>query len=693
MIKEVLGDRLFYAPFLPRGSLDKWAKGMATDGIWVDSLAVAATANVITRPIVIWRVGPSQVPSCILPLSCPHNMDAEFVYVLLDESKVKCDHHTALFRQDAPMEAQQLNGRMLLDALGPLLAAAPKPAEGRAAKKPKVAHDVGASAGNASGAGASKKWKAGVVKPCGQTAMAPTPRPLKKPASQKGKLSDLEIRKAVYVDTDAAMPTQEIANAHGLSQRHMRRMKNVLGADRYKTENHTMTDKDAVEFAKRKAAGDSLQDIAACMPSSLGHGKRASVQSKVDPVIVAESILRDEQGKLFVVAGPQPPAVESLACKTPKNKDLTDMMDQQWISVASWTMCPSCGRRRPDGELSADWAKHRGSTIVYRKCGGGCDLAPAVLNTSLGVNSDDMGEKQVKPKDDGTSKVYVTPAIEHWTVLGADGEYISSGLLDLTLDEASLLAPLDLKCDYSIIRGGKASTSDKKKTAVIRAPWRNSNVEMEVQDNAKVFACYQWLMGHNSTYRHYIRVHDKVLAGIESGTSHQWILTAELSLKMPGVEVAARPWLYPTPAFGDTDLKVRLVEFGHTTESQKPSLKRSWVRKMCSRCVSYMNDFALFSLLHDIALARQTSSIVSTAKEKNIAPDEAANNMHNFGAYWVREQHKLEDMCRQNGLPNLSSRFRRPSGIFLGTKVYSKDTSKAISFVIARLCSPCTCTT
>ena len=60
------------------------------------------------------------------------------------------------------------------------------------------------------------------------------------------------------------------------------------------------------------------------------------------------------------------------------------------------------------------------------------------------------------------------------------------------------------------------------------------------------------------------------------------------------------------------------------------------------------------NLLHDIALARQISSIVTVAESQHLSPDEAASGMQNFGAYWQRETAKLENMCRQHGeKPNL----------------------------------------
>ena len=77
------------------------------------------------------------------------------------------------------------------------------------------------------------------------------------------------------------------------------------------------------------------------------------------------------------------------------------------------------------------------------------------------------------------------------------------------------------------------------------------------------------------------------------------------------------------------------------------------MRKILSRCVSYEEDFPLFCLLHDIALARQISAIVNIADQQKIAPEEAASGHQNFDSFWRKEQQKLEDMCRQmDSMPN-----------------------------------------
>lgn len=94
--------------------------------------------------------------------------------------------------------------------------------------------------------------------------------------------------------------------------------------------------------------------------------------------------------------------------------------------------------------------------------------------------------------------------------------------------------------------------------------------------------------------------------------------------------------------------------FRHVTERQKPSIKASWVRKLLSGCKAYEADFELFSLLHDIHLASQLTSLVAVADRQKMAPEDAASSNNGFDTYWLKENEKLEDMCRQMGqFPNL----------------------------------------
>ena len=300
---------------------------------------------------------------------------------------------------------------------------------------------------------------------------------------------------------------------------------------------------------------------------------------------------------------------------------------------AAWTFCPSCGRRRSDGRL-AGWR----ASFPATPCRRGCDLEPAILESA-------PNEESQRPS--GTLAAYVTPLEKHW----CDTESGFNFFQALSSAEAASLALIDIKCDFKMVKGGHAPVGNKKKTSVTRASWRKHDIEENLSENAR--RAFHWLRANNATYERYVGQHRSLLR--DRASQEQWhiIPTAQLLLGMPGIEVAARPWLYPTAAFSDTDLRPRLLGLGRITNKQKPSLKTSFARKLTSRCQSYQADFPLFALLHDIALARQVSGMVKAAEDKGIAPDEAASGAQNFSAFWALERAKLEDVCRQRGMPNL----------------------------------------
>ncbi len=78
-------------------------------------------------------------------------------------------------------------------------------------------------------------------------------------------------------------------------------------------------------------------------------------------------------------------------------------------------------------------------------------------------------------------------------------------------------------------------------------------------------------------------------------------------MKMPGVEAAARPLLYPHAAYLDTDLRYRLGALGLSGDHQHLSMNQSFLRKLLSRCRAYSEDFMLAFLLYDISKAHQVS--------------------------------------------------------------------------------------
>jgi len=336
-----------------------------------------------------------------------------------------------------------------------------------------------------------------------------------------------------------------------------------------------------------------------------------------------------------------PKQLEQPVIRLERNNPVDVEEYRKHAAKAEWTVCGKCGEVRHKGLVVNECTGHNVVHIVCEKC--------------YFANQADQLESGC------TVKYYVTPAKVHWPHSHGQASYKS--LWDTTekryeipeyeqanhvfhLDdaEATALALLELKCDFKVVKGGRAPTSNKKKTSVIRAVWKACDVKSQLpSERAK--EAFSWLMENNARYRFFYEMHKAKLAAGLAKPELKWrtIPTAELLLQLPGIEVAARPDLYPTTAFGDTDIKQRLTELGRITQQQKPSLKASFCRKLLSRCLSYQQDFALFALLYDVSLARQLTSVVSIAKEKKIAPDEAASEMQNFSGFWQWEREKLED--------------------------------------------------
>ena len=80
---------------------------------------------------------------------------------------------------------------------------------------------------------------------------------------------------------------------------------------------------------------------------------------------------------------------------------------------------------------------------------------------------------------------------------------------------------------------------------------------------------------------------------------------ARLRLHSDGIEVADRPLMYPQAAFGDTDLRSRLLGV-HLRTGQLPNIKTSFLRQCMSRCAAYNTDPLLLSLIYDISHAGAT---------------------------------------------------------------------------------------
>ena len=215
----------------------------------------------------------------------------------------------------------------------------------------------------------------------------------------------------------------------------------------------------------------------------------------------------------------------------------------------------------------------------------------------------------------------------------------------LPASELPSLSLLDLKVDYVNFRGGRAPVTSKKKTSVVKAVWKNFDIEENLPSEACRRA-FTFLCEHNHVYTAWLGNHRRLLEEHTNDDNQnlRYMKTAALLLNSPGIEVAARPWLYPSPAFTDTDISDRLKSINRIPENSKPSIKTSWQRKLLSRCADYAKDFPLTALMHDVTLAKQLSSAVSMADKYKISPDEAVVGMHISKAFG-NEKHRNWKTC------------------------------------------------
>jgi len=257
--------------------------------------------------------------------------------------------------------------------------------------------------------------------------------------------------------------------------------------------------------------------------------------------------------------------------------------------------------------------------------------------------------------------VYVTCRKKDWPLFQeATGEFVDYGsvedpmscasMLDLTEEEATSLEIVELHCDYRRETGQnkKAPVYNVKKVSVIRADWKKRPIR-ENCPTVRAKAAYDWLFRFNPTYTAYVEKHkNKLREAAENPGFKFYIPTAELLLNSDGIEVAARPILYPRQAYGDSDLRMRFE--GRLKDAQRPSAKGSYLRKCMSQCAAYATDFMLLFLISDVATARQTMSKISTAENRGLTPDVLADNKQNSESYWLHEQDILCDVVRQMAL-------------------------------------------
>ncbi|CAE7241020.1 pif1, partial [Symbiodinium sp. CCMP2456] len=328
----------------------------------------------------------------------------------------------------------------------------------------------------------------------------------------------------------------------------------------------------------------------------------------------------------------------SIGCGNPSPRPVTEVSADDansiWLQKGSWTFCPDCGRRRTRTKTK-HWSLE--TTTAAVRCADGCDPDAWDL---LEAAPQDLEHKRLR--------VYVTPQSSTWMPWLRDlGEAQLPLTRFLTKTELKQLAVLEIQVEYRSRRGGNAEITSKQKVSLTRCRWARQSLREMARDNMPARA-FTWLLQHNTTYKAFVDRHDEILLQHNNfADGNRNVHTAEMLLNMPGIEVAARPWLYPTASCADSDLQQRLLPLGWTQKTSKPSLRAGIMRKLSSRCVDYVQDFPLQCLFYDVCVARTITSIQSIADAKKTSPDQIALDMDTFDVYWLQQVHKMEDICRQ----------------------------------------------
>ena len=87
---------------------------MRREKTWGDNIALEAIANVLQRPIAIWRKDSQQPPTVVRPGCYVAATSAEPVYVELDETSVRGEHYSALIAGRVPDTSEDVHVKYIL---------------------------------------------------------------------------------------------------------------------------------------------------------------------------------------------------------------------------------------------------------------------------------------------------------------------------------------------------------------------------------------------------------------------------------------------------------------------------------------------------------------------------------------------------------------------------------------------------
>ena len=149
-----------------------------------------------------------------------------------------------------------------------------------------------------------------------------------------------------------------------------------------------------------------------------------------------------------------------------KTLPLPTLPEVAWMRLGSWTFCPRCGQRRPQGKLHPGWTR---KSVAQPCCTKNChSLTPL----------------QALP--------HVVPQLAHWP----------HALLHLDASDFQELPLLDIKVDFRAVRGGRSPVTSLQKLSVCRGQWR-SHLPREDKLSALGRKALAWLLENCASYRRF----------------------------------------------------------------------------------------------------------------------------------------------------------------------------------------------
>ena len=224
--------------------------------------------------------------------------------------------------------------------------------------------------------------------------------------------------------------------------------------------------------------------------------------------------------------------------------------DCVWMTLASWLLCISCGLRISRMQWTHSWM----TTPFLQEC----DFCKSLTKTPL-LRS-------------------LVPRKAFWP----------QELVAFSPVEWQELALLVFKVDYRTCKGGRSPVVSRQKISVTRGVWRK---DLPRLTSPRLESALAWLLANN---KHYAFYYSKLRTLLAAEDISRTVPTAQLLLRMPGVEVAARPWLYPQAA--------ACSEHNPTQTKQK----KKFCAWLCSACVSLL--LSLFFVLLSRLVLHQSAS-------------------------------------------------------------------------------------